>query len=244
MKKILIVLPVYNEEIILEQNTLKVLNFCQEKFKNYDWQILIADNGSTDQTPRIAKKISEQNEKVKYFHILEKGRGFALKKAWSDEYPADFYAYMDIDLSSDLNTLPALIKDLENNYQLSTGSRLKSGHKTQRSFVRELMSRVYNLLLKIFFKPSFQDAQCGFKAITKEVTEKILPQIKNNNWFFDTEMFVLAEKIGYQIKEIPIEWLEKRQVKRKSTVKILSTVWEDIKGMIELKKRLKNINRF
>jgi glycosyltransferase involved in cell wall biosynthesis len=240
MKNILIVLPTYNEEKVLEVNTLKVFNFCQEKIKNYDWQILIADNGSSDQTPEIAKKLSRGNEKIIYFHLKQKGRGFALKESWSKKYPADFYAYMDVDLSSDLNALPLLIEALENNYQLATGSRLKTGHKTQRSFKRELMSRTYNFLLKIFFQPSFKDAQCGFKVITKEIAEKILPQIKNNNWFFDTEMFILAEKAGYKIKEIPIEWLEKRQAQRKSTVNVMATAWEDIKGMIELEKRLKN----
>jgi len=241
MKKLLIVLPTYNEEVVIEKNTLQVYLFCQEKFKNYDWQILIADNGSTDQTPIIAKNLSEKDEKIKFFHLNKKGRGYALKKAWSLEYPVDFYAYMDVDLSSDLNALPLLIKSIElEAFDLATGSRLKIGHQTKRSLSREILSRGYNLLLKIFFKPSFQDAQCGFKVVTKKVVEKIIPQIKNNNWFFDTEMFILAEKSGYKIKEIPIEWLETRAPQRKSTVKILATVWEDIKGMIELKKRLKN----
>jgi glycosyltransferase involved in cell wall biosynthesis len=254
MKKILITLPTYNEENILEQNTLKVFDFCQAKFENYDWQILIADNGSTDQTPQIAEQLTKNSterrfttnykselitNRILFFHISNKGRGYALKKAWSNEFPADIYVYMDIDLSSDLNALPLLVEALENGYQLATGSRLKMGNKTERSISRELMSQGYNFLLKSFFQPSFEDAQCGFKAITKEVAEKILPKVKNNNWFFDTEMMILAEKTGYKIKEIPIEWLEKRAVKRKSTVKILATVWEDIKGMLELKKRLK-----
>lgn len=240
MVKILIVLPTYNEELIIEKNTLRVFQFCQEKLKNYDWRILIADNGSVDKTPEIAAGLSKNYPQILFFHIPEKGRGYALKKAWSQEYPADIYAYMDADLSSDLNAFPLLIKALENGYQLAIGSRLKAGHKTQRSFNRELMSRLYNLLLKIFFQPSFQDAQCGFKVITKEVAEKIIPQIKNNNWFFDTEMLILAEHAGYKIKEIPIEWLEKRELKRKSTVKIMATIWEDIKGMIDLSRRLKN----
>lgn len=234
MAKILIVLPTYNEELVIKENTLKVFQLCQEKLKNYDWQILIADNGSADSTPKIAEELSKTYKEILFFHISEKGRGYALKKAWGDEYQADIYAYMDADLSSDLNAFPLLIEALENHYQLATGSRLKTGHQTERSLVREILSRGYNLLLKTLFKPSFQDAQCGFKIITKEVAQKILPKIKNNNWFFDTELFVLAENAGFKIKEIPIEWLEKRQVKRKSTVKILATVWEDIRGMIRL----------
>lgn len=245
MKKIIIILPTYNEEMVVKENTLKVFDFCQKSLKDFDWQILIADNGSTDKTVEIAKNLTKNNQKISFFHIPEKGRGFALKKAWSQEYPADIYVYMDIDLATDLNYLPLLIKAInEENYDLSIGSRLKFGKKIKRSLFREILSRVYNLFLKILFKPSFYDAQCGFKAISKEVAQKIIPQIKNNNWFFDTELLILAEKNGYKIKEIPVEWIEKRTATRKSTVKILSTVWEDIKGMIELKFRLRRNRKF
>lgn len=258
MMKVLITLPTYNEELVIKENALKVFRFCQEKLKNYNWQILIADNGSTDRTPQIAKRLVESfsggrpptkyksitniqiTNKISFFHISDKGRGYALKKAWGSEYPADFYAYMDADLSSDLNAFPLLIEAIDKeSYDLATGSRLKAGHQTERSLLREILSHGYNLLLKTLFKPSFKDAQCGFKAITKEVAQKILPQIKNNNWFFDTELFILAEHAGYKIKEIPIEWLETRAPQRKSTVKILATVWEDIKGMIRLWREIK-----
>ncbi|MCX7779213.1 MAG: glycosyltransferase [Patescibacteria group bacterium] len=240
MKKILLVLPTYNEERVVKENTLKVFDFCQKNLKNFNWQILIADNGSSDATSEIAEKLSKKYKEISFFHILEKGRGYALKKAWS-EYSADIYTYMDIDLATDLKYFPLLIKAIaEENYDLAIGSRLKKESQTQRSFQRELMSRIYNLLLKIFFQPSFQDAQCGFKAISQKVSQEILPKIKNNNWFFDSELLILAEKSGFKIKEIPVEWMERRTVQRKSTVKVLATAWEDIQGMIELKQRLKN----
>ena len=240
MRKILIVLPTYNEEKILEKNTLKILKFCQKNLKDYNWQILIADNGSTDQTSKIAEKLSKNYEKISFFHLPEKGRGGALKKAWS-EYEADIYTYMDIDLATELNALPLLIEAIDKKgYDLAIGSRLKKESKVERSLKREITSRVYNFLLKILFKPSFSDAQCGFKAISKKVAQEILPKVKNNHWFFDTELLILAEKSGFKIKEIPVEWVEKRTAGRKSTVKILATIWEDIKGMVELRRRLKN----
>jgi len=252
-KKILIVLPTYNEEGVVKENTLKVFDFCQKNLIDYDWQILIADNGSTDRTPQIAKQLAESlseersstnyeseqiTNKILFFHIPEKGRGRALKKAWS-EYQADIYTYMDIDLATDLNYLPLIIKAIDKeSYDLAIGSRLKERKKTQRSLSREILSRSYNFLLKILFQPSFKDAQCGFKAISKKVIQEILPKVKNNVWFFDTELLILAEKAGFKIKEIPVEWIEKRIIRRKSTVKVLSTVWEDLKGIIELKLRL------
>jgi len=238
MKKVLIVLPTYNEEKIVEESTLKVLEFSQKNLKNYDWQILIADNGSSDKTLEIAEKLSKEHKKILFFHIPEKGRGYALKKAWS-EFEADIYTYMDIDLATDLNAFPLLVKAIdEENCDLAIGSRLKKESRVERSLKREITSRVYNLLLKIFFKPSFSDAQCGFKAISKKIAQEILPKVKNNNWFFDTELLILSEKMGFKIKEIPVEWVEKRIGTRKSTVKILATIWEDIKGMVELKIRL------
>jgi len=241
MKKILITLPTYNEELVVKENTLKVADFCQKNLKDFDWQILIADNGSSDRTPNIAEELSRKYRQILFFHIPERGRGYALKKSWSQEYLADIYTYMDIDLATDLNALPLLIKAIsEENYDLAIGSRLKKESKIKRSFKREITSRIYNFLLKIFFRPSFLDAQCGFKAISQKVAQEIIPKIKNNNWFFDTELLILAEKMGFKIKEVPVEWVEKRSEARKSTVKILATVWEDIKGMIELSRRLRN----
>ena len=238
-KKIIIVLPVYNEEKVLQENTLKVYNFCQENLVNYDWQILIANNGSTDKTEEIAQKLTQDFLRISYFYLKEPGRGMALKKAWS-KYKADVYVYMDIDLATDLKHLPFLISTIdEEQFDLSTGSRLVRGAHVKRSILRDLTSKVYNLLLKIFFlKYNIKDSQCGFKAISNKTKEKILPSIKNNKWFFDTELLVRSFYNGYKIKEIPVEWREERFIKRKSTVKMMQTIWDDIKEIFRLKKEL------
>ena len=143
---------------------------------------------------------------------------------------------MDIDLATDLNHLPQLIRSIiQEGYDLTIGSRLQKESKTERSFLREFISRFYNLLLKIFFGLKIKDYQCGFKAVNQKIVEKIVPLIKNNNWFFDTELIILSHKNNYKIKEIPVKWVEKRDKKRKSKVKIIKTAWEDIKGIIRLK---------
>ncbi len=237
MEKILIVLPTYNEENILQKNVLKVRKFCQDNLRNFDWQILIADNGSTDKTPKLAQELSHEYSRIDYFHTSQKGRGAALKIAWNkNNYLADIYLYMDIDLATDLNHLPQLIASIiQEGYDLTIGSRLQKESKTERSFLREFISRFYNLLLKIFFGLKIKDYQCGFKAVNQKIVEKIVPLIKNNNWFFDTELIILSHKNNYKIKEIPVKWVEKRDKKRKSKVKIIKTAWEDIKGIIRLK---------
>lgn len=235
-KKILIVLPTYNEEDILEENVLRVYNFCHQKLTDYEWQILIADNGSTDKTAVIAEKLGQKFNQITNFHLEQAGRGRALKKAWT-EFDADIYSYMDIDLATDLKYFLLLIEAFgKENYDLVTGSRLKRGAEIERSLLREIFSQIYNLILKFFFpRYNIKDSQCGFKAISQKIKKEILPSIKHTGWFFDTELFIRSFYQGYKIKEIPVNWREERFKKRKSTVKLLQTVFDNLKEIIKLK---------
>lgn len=226
-----VVVPVYNEEKDLPKNIPVLHNFLKKNLADFSWQIIIADNASTDKSLNIAKNLAKKYFQVKVLHLDKKGRGRVLKKAWK-ESQADFVSYMDVDLSARLEYFPKLIQALDSGYDLAIGSRLASraGVK-ERTIIRELMSRVYNLLIKLLFWVSFADAQCGFKALTKEIVEKVLPHVEDNAWFFDTELLILAEKSGFRIAEIPIEWADNPA----STVKVFKTAWEDIKGLIRLR---------
>lgn len=162
----------------------------------------------------------------------KKGRGRAIKKAWS-ESGAKILAYMDVDLSTHIKHIPELISSLQtNNYDISIGSRLLSKSKIKRSLKREIISRIYNLIVKLIHGTKFSDAQCGFKAIKKEIFMNLLSKIQNNEWFFDSEMLIIAEKMSYKIYEIPVEWNEDMG----STVKIVPTAMEDLKGLLRLYK--------
>ncbi|MDD2646416.1 MAG: glycosyltransferase [Patescibacteria group bacterium] len=235
-KKILIVLPTLNEERALSENVKRVFDFCQDNLSNYDWQILIADNGSTDNTVYISQNLTNQHPRITYFHLDQPGRGRAMKKAWL-ENEADVYLYMDADLATDLKYLPPLIKAItDEGFDLATGSRLKRGAKISRSLFREISSRTYNLILRVIFpKYKIQDSQCGFKAISQRVKIKVLPSVKDPIWFFDTELFIRANELGFKIKEIPVEWQDNKFVKRKTRVKILKTVTDDLREIIKLK---------
>ena len=162
----------------------------------------------------------------------EKGRGRALKKAWT-ESDADIVSYMDVDLSTNLSHFPEMINGMIlNGYDIGTGSRLMKGSKTKRSFKREFISRAYNILVKILFRTKFSDAQCGFKAVTKKVVNKIIiPYVKDTGWFFDSELLIISEKLGYRILDVPVEWIEDLDTR----VKIFRTAYEDIKGLIRVK---------
>ena len=231
MKTVDVVIPVLNEEKDLPKCIATLWDFLNEHLP-YQWQILIADNGSTDKTLAVAQALSQQYPHVSYTHLDLRGRGRALRKAWL-ESKADAVSYMDVDLSTRLDAFPPLIKALDEGYGVAIGSRLMRGSKTARSLKREFTSRSYNLLIKIMFCPSFSDAQCGFKAVRRDVVQEVVPHIKDQAWFFDTELLLLAQKRGYRIKDIPVEWLEDPG----TTVKVAKTAWEDVKGLLRVRFR-------
>ncbi len=226
-----IVIPVLNEEHSLPPCIEKLIEFTGDH-PDYDWKITVADNGSTDRTPEVIAELGEKYPHVGTIRLEERGRGRALKRAWlaSD---ADVRCYMDVDLSTDLKSLPDLVSAIASEgYEVSTGSRLSKGSEViGRKLTREITSRGYNLLIKMLFWPPFPDAQCGFKAVSRKAAEGLLPLIKDNAWFMDTELLLLAQAAGYRIKSIPVRWVDDPDTR----VKVVSTAWEDIKGLLRLR---------
>jgi glycosyltransferase involved in cell wall biosynthesis len=226
-----ITIPVYNEETELEKNILKLADFCEKNLTKYDWNITIADNASSDNTPIIAANLSKANSRIQLFRLEEKGRGRAVKRAWSNSQ-SDYCAYMDLDLSTDLRHLPNILAALDNGYDIAIGSRLAKGSKVEgRTLIREITSRTLNFFfIQFWFRTHFTDAQCGFKAVTKKVVNELIPRIKDNDWFFDGELLIVGEKSGYKIYEEPVHWVDNPG----STVRLVSTIWGDIKVMWRL----------
>lgn len=227
MKKISveIAVPVYNEEKELEKNITALHDFCDKNLKIYDWHITIADNASKDNTPIIASALVKKNPKILYFRLEQKGRGRAVKRVWSQS-KCDYCIYMDLDLSTDLVHLPKILKKLEEGYDVVIGSRLAKGARViGRTFLRELTSRILNFFfIQFFFHTHFTDAQCGFKGVRRQVIENLIPKVKDNEWFFDGELLIIAEKSGYKIYEEPVHWVDNPG----STVRLISTIWGDL----------------
>ena len=224
-KTVEIVIPVYNEEKELKENIHKLFEYCQTKLKEYNWHITIADNASSDNTPVIGSTIAKDNLRISLFRLEQKGRGRAVKRVWSQS-KSDFCVYMDLDLSTDLKHLIPLLSALENGYDIAIGSRLaKESHVEGRGFIRELTSRALNIFfIRILFQTHFTDAQCGFKAVTKNVVQNLIPYIVDNEWFFDGELLIVGEKSGYKIYEEPVHWVDNPG----STVRLISTIWGDL----------------
>ena len=226
-----IVIPVLNEEVALPR-CVKTLSAFIEEHPGRDWQITVADNGSTDRTQEVAGDLARQGYPIRITRLDQRGRGRALKKAWL-ESDADIRFYMDVDLSTRLDALMPLVEALESGeYQVATGSRLMNGSEVVgRKLQREITSRVYNLMHRVMFFSPFTDAQCGFKGITREAAEACIPLVNNNNWFFDTELLVIAARRGFNITSVPVKWIDDPT----STVNVLSTAKEDLKGLLRLR---------
>lgn len=235
LPKLDIVIPVYNNSDVLEQSIVKQIEFYNKYMGNYDWNIIIANNMSTDSTLDLAKRLADKFDRVKYLDIPKKGRGNALNFVWSLSN-ADYMCYMDVDLATSLEALPALISNLQNGYDISVGSKYISGSVIERNILRYTISRSYNFINYFLFNARFTDAQCGFKAINNKVAKEVLPKIKDGNWFFDTELLVYSQRLGFKLKEVPVNWKELGMAK-KSGVKMMNTINEFIFKMWELKFR-------
>ncbi len=227
-----VVVPVYNEEKALPRSVPVLRDFLAGESFPYEWRIVIADNASIDNTPAVGRRLAkEMPGQVVYVRIERKGRGFALKKTWL-ESPMDIVSYMDVDLSTGLDAFPALIRAIaEKGYDVAVGSRLATRSRVTRSLKRRILTLGYNAIIKAVFFTRFSDAQCGFKAVSHRAAQRIIPLIEDNNWFFDTELLILAEKLGHRVKDVPVRWVEDTDTR----VKIAATVTEDLRGLLRLR---------
>lgn len=230
-KRVDVVIPVYNEVTVLEDSVRKTLALLDTQ-PQYDWRVVIADNGSTDGTGALAERLQAEDPRVKALLLTIKGRGLALREAWLGS-DADVVSYMDVDLSTDLEALPKLIGMVaEGGCDVAIGTRLAKGSQTHRQIKREITSRGYVFLIRATFpRLKITDAQCGFKALNRKAVQAVVPKIENRMWFFDTEMLILAQRAGLKICELPVRWVEDPDTK----VHILKTAMEDIRGLARMR---------
>jgi putative flippase GtrA len=220
-----VVIPVHNEEKALIRSVETVR--AHLRTLPFDHRVTIADNASTDATSRLAHQLARRFDDVEVVSLTRKGRGRALKEAWSRS-DADVLVYMDVDLSTDLNALLPLVAPLLSGHSdLAIGSRLARTSRTTRGPRREVISRAYNVLLRGALRARFSDAQCGFKAIRRDVASLLLPLIEDDEWFFDTELLIVAERAGLRIHEVPVDWVDDPD----SRVDIVRTAVADLQGI-------------
>lgn len=234
MKSVDLVIPCYNEERVLAQSVEKLREWCAEHLASYKWRVVVADNASTDRTLEVAHGLAAQEPgDTGVIHLDRKGRGRALTKAWL-ESSADAMCYMDVDLSTDVKMItPLLAGVLEEGYDISYGSRVSKGSDIERSWKREINSRGYITFIKLLFWTKAADYQCGFKAMTHDAAQAILPHVQDGEWFWDTEMLIIAEKGGWKLKEVPVRWIEDPDTR----VRFPQDIWKMGSQLVKLRLR-------
>jgi glycosyltransferase involved in cell wall biosynthesis len=224
-----VVVPVHNEQGGLERSIRSLHRYLGAEFP-FSWRIVVVDNASTDATPAIAAALASELAGVEVMRLERKGRGRALREAWlaSD---ARVVCYMDVDLSTDLRGLLPLVAPLLSGHSdVAIGSRLARGARVVRGPKRELISRAYNRLLRTVLRAPFSDAQCGFKAVRADAARALLGDVRDDSWFFDTELLVLAQRRGLRIHEVPVDWVDDPD----SRVEIVRTAIDDLRGVARL----------
>jgi putative flippase GtrA len=224
-----IVVPVRDEERDLAPSIRRLHAYLAAGFP-FTACITIADNDSRDGTWARAQELAAGLSGVRAVRLDQPGRGRALRSAWQASR-ATVLAYMDVDLSTDLNALLPLVAPLLSGHSdMAIGTRLARGARVRRGPRREILSRGYNLLLRACLGTRFSDAQCGFKAIRRDKAALLLPRTQDASWFFDTELLVLAERAGLRIHEVPVDWVDDAD----SRVQLLATAVADVRGIVRL----------
>ncbi len=232
MASVDLVIPVYNEEHVLAGSITRVLAYL-DGHPEHQWRIVVADNASRDRTLEVAREQEAAHPgRVVVLHLPVKGRGIALRNAWLTS-DADVVAYMDVDLSTDLGHLQALIDPIAaGEVDVAFGSRLGRGAVTNRSFKREFISRAYVFILNWALGLKVTDAQCGFKALSREAARALIPLVRDNKWFLDSELLWVAQRNGFRLREVPVRWTEDPDTR----VKIVQTAIEDLQGIWRLRR--------
>ena len=224
-----IAVPVYNEERDIEPCLRRLHSYLSTRFP-FTFRITVADNASTDDTLTRAQKVAAELEHVRVVHSDRKGRGRALAHVWSSS-DAYVLAYTDVDMSTDLDALLPMVAALVSGHSaIAIGSRLARTSTVVRGTKREVISRCYNLILRLVLGTRFRDAQCGFKAIRADVARALLRHVRDTAWFFDTELLVLAERADLRVLEIPVDWVDDPD----SRVQLVRTALDDLRGVARL----------
>ncbi|MBD3210145.1 glycosyltransferase [Candidatus Micrarchaeota archaeon] len=199
-----VILPVYNEERILERNVKRLAETLEAGGIGYE--IIISEDGSTDNTAAIAHSL--ESEKIRIIHEKKRaGKGTAIRNAASAA-TGEVVIFMDADLSSDVKHIEELMEVMGEGADIAIGSRYLKKSRARRNRVRHFASKSFNFLVRLLLGSKLRDHQCGFKAFRKKSVLPIIDRIENKEWFWDAELLVRAQRKGLKIEEIPIEWKE------------------------------------
>lgn len=238
--KLEITIPVLNEEQTIKEKIKEMISYVKNNITDVDVNFIIADNGSTDNTQKYSQDLIKEYNNLSYIKLPEKGVGLALRTSWFKS-EADYVGYMDLDIATDLNSLKTVVLEMKKRTKVINGSRLlKDSRVINRTLLREVSSRSFNLILKVILGIKFSDGMCGFKFFDRKVAQELLNTgIDTKGWFFSTEMLVKSYWKNIKIVEIPVIWTDDRN----SKVKIFSLSLNYLKSIFKLKKEEKEFKK-
>ncbi|YCK81206.1 glycosyltransferase [Arthrobacter sp. D3-18] len=228
-----VTIPVFNGEAHLEHKLRSLHGHLADSFP-HTFRITVADNASTDNTLRIAERLARELPELMVMHFPERGRGNSLRRVWLSS-PSPLLAYMDPGLSIDLSAVAPLLAPLISGHSdLAVGTRLARASQGTSSRHHDVMARAYNFLLRVMTGARFSDAEYGFKAIRADIAQELLPHTRNEAWFFDTELLVIAELSALRIHEVPVDWTDDPD----PGVDVVRTVLADLRAVARLTREL------
>jgi len=231
-----LVLPAHNEAHTLRNSADKLWWHCQRSLRRHDWRIVLVENGSTDETWRVARETSLALTNVIAIQSTPaRGNALSAAAAYALSERREAMLYMDVDLSTRLEAVRAVLDVFTSeSADIVMGSRLMSGSKvTNRTLKREITSRAYNTIIRVMFPLLWRlhDAQCGFKLLGVRAMELAAREVEDRSWFWDTELLLLALRAGMTVREVPVEWVDDPDTR----VRVLKTAWGDLKGLARIR---------
>ena len=232
-----ILFPVLNEHLRLEKGIDNCVDFVRKNIE-IPVKIVIADNGSDDDTPEIGKRLDAKYPEVTYTRIEERGLGIAFRTGVLAA-DTDIVGYMDIDLSTDLKYLSKTVELFENDPKLQyvNGSRFSKDSDTKgRKWYRKITSAGLVFILKHYLGMKATDALCGFTFLRTKAAKELVEKCSDDKgWFYTVEMLLRAERAGIEIEDMPVEWVEDYN----TTVNVGKTIKNYLKRIKMLKRRFK-----
>ncbi len=226
-----VIIPAYNEEKRIRESLITIQKYLDEQ--TYSTELIIVDDGSSDQTSVISKECLNGNQNHRIIHYSpNRGKGYAVKKGVLDAEGA-YIAFMDADLSTPIDELEPFIKTLQSGYDVVIGTRKNKEAKVckKQPFFRELLGKGFTLLSNILLVRGISDITCGFKAFRKEAGQDIFRRQLIDNWSFDAETLFLANQLGYKVKEVPVTWYDALGTK----VRLGRDVLGSLKGILQIR---------
>ncbi len=236
--RIIIAIPAFNEEKVIAE-TLRALHaYCSAHLpKTNEWEIVVADNKSSDHTKEKVMEIARSLDRIQYQWVPRRGKGEAVLSVWEKrKHVADIFLFIDADLAPHPSAVPRLVRAVAEGKDIAVGSRMVAGSSVSRPFIRTAVSALFSFFRRALFRSGVKDSACGIKAVNKKTVHTIVPRIKNRKWFFDTELVLRAEKEKYHVAELPIQWSDREIAHGKSKINIASVSIQYLLALVQLKR--------